>query len=266
MLVPIQSSGNKPPLFFVHGRPGVMPIGSCFANVFGPDQPFYVIHANGIDGRRPVIDVMRDIVLAYIEEIQGVRPSGPLVIGGMCDGTFAAIEIARELQKKGRRVGPVILAAPTFFPPGFVRENQTLDPRQPLIAGQLYQQVRTSLLDHAKYPYNEIPFDPHDPEQLHLATLAGVGCLIAFARHIPTPFPGPAQLIVAAPRVLGFFHPNMPWPKLLPGPRVAHVVPWDHMDMFRSGRETIARLIKLFLEEGPTLEILAGLRIERTVA
>jgi thioesterase domain-containing protein len=266
MLVPIQTSGTKPPLFFVHGRPGVMPVGPILVRGLGPDQPVYVFHANGIDGQRPLIDNVRDMVRVYVEEIHGARSTGPLVIGGMCDGTFAAIEIARELKKRGRRVGPLILAAPTFFPPGFVRENQTFDPKQPLIAGQLYQQVRTSLLDHAKYAYNQLPFDPKDPKQLHAAILAGVACLVAFARHVPTPFPHPAQLILPAPRVLGFFHPNMPWPKLLPGPCISHVVPWDHMDMFRSGRETVTRLIKLFLEEGPTLEVLAGLQIERTVA
>ena len=40
MLVPIQPSGSKPPLFFVHGIHGVMFVGSSFARVLGPEQAF----------------------------------------------------------------------------------------------------------------------------------------------------------------------------------------------------------------------------------
>src|SRR5436309_9742935 len=103
MLVPIQTSGDKLPLYFLHGRQGVMPLSRFLAEGLGPDQPLYAIHANGIDGRMPVIDDMRKMVLAYVEQIQCARLSGPLVIGGMCDGSLAAIEVARELQENGRQ-------------------------------------------------------------------------------------------------------------------------------------------------------------------
>src|SRR6266852_3377663 len=53
MLQPVQTSGTKPPLFFVHGLHGVMPLGRIFAEGLGPDQPLYAVHANGIDVRRP---------------------------------------------------------------------------------------------------------------------------------------------------------------------------------------------------------------------
>jgi thioesterase domain-containing protein len=255
MLVPIQTSGHKPPLFFVHGRPGIMPVGPALSRVLGPDQPLYVFHASGIDGRGPVIDNVPEMVRTYITDIYRFCPTGPLVIGGMCDGTFGAMEIAQELKKRGRQVGPLILTSPTLFPGGFFRENQTLDPSEPLLAGQLYRQVRRSLLDHANYSSNELPFDPSDSKQLHAATLAGVGCLVAFAKHAPTPFAGASQLIVAAPRAFAFFHPNMPWLMLLPGLRTCYVLPWDHMEMFRAGLQTVARLIKRFLEDEPMVEI-----------
>jgi thioesterase domain-containing protein len=255
MLVPIQTSGRKPPLFFVHGRPGIMPVGRTISRVLGPDQPLYVFHASGIDGRGPVIDNVPEMVRTYITDIYRFCPTGPLIIGGMCDGTFAAMEIAQELKKRGRQVGPLILTSPTMFPPGMVRDNQALDPKEPLLAGQLYGQMRRSLLDHAKYSCNELPFDPAEPEQLHAATLAGVGSLVAFAKHVPSPFAGPAQLIVAAARAFVFFHPNMPWPTLLPGMCTCYVLPWDHMEMFRAGLQTVARLIKLFLEQEPVIEI-----------
>src|SRR5438309_97885 len=116
MLVPVQTSGNKAPLFFIHGPHGVMPLGRTFARVLGPEQPIYAIHANGIDGRAPAIDNLKGMVEAYFEEIRKARPTGAVVIGGIGDGSLAAIEIARELQNAGRQVGPVILADPPAAP------------------------------------------------------------------------------------------------------------------------------------------------------
>src|SRR5260370_4412476 len=100
---------------------------------------------------------------------------------------------------------------------------------------------------HDNYSPIELPSDPSDAKQLHAATLAGVGCLVAFAKHAPNPFAGASQLILAAPRAFAFFHPNMPWPTLLPALRTCYVLPWDHMEMFPAVLQTVARLINRFL-------------------
>ena len=139
MLVPIETSGNKPPLFFVHGSFGYMPLGPTIARVLGPDQPLYALNANGIDGQQsghPAIDNMHDMVTAYAEEIQWERPYGPIFVGGMCRGCIAAIEIARKLQEVGRKVGPVILVDPPVAPGLHNPQNNTIDVRQPEIAQQ----------------------------------------------------------------------------------------------------------------------------------
>lgn len=254
MLVPVQTSGRKPALFFVHGRRGVMPLGSSLSGVLGPDQPLYVIHADGIDGRRTVLEDVSDMVPSYVKEIHGIRPIGPILLGGMCEGSLAVLEIARELREMRRQVGPPILLDPPPIPPGYNKQNQTIDARQPEVAERLYQQVRRFLLDDASQPYNDLPFDANDPRQIHLAILAGIGSVIAFARHIPRPYPGPAQVILSAERSTGFFHPEMPWPKLLPGPRMVQVLPFDHTPLLRAGREQLARALKFMIDEGPALE------------
>src|SRR5260370_40010384 len=175
----------------------------------------------------------------------------------MCTGCFIAMEIVRTLRQKGRQTGPVILADPPPVPWGQDKRQREVDHRQPQIAQQLYQQARRTILEHASLPYNDVPFDPVDPKQMHAATLAGVGSIVASLTCVPTPFPGPAQLIVCAGRAAGFFHPQMPWHKLLPGPRVVHVLPWSHTELFREGREAGAGLLRFMLEEVPTLETLA---------
>jgi thioesterase domain-containing protein len=266
MLVPIQTSGHKPPLFFVHGMYGVMFLGSSFARALGPDQPFYVINANGIDGRGPVLDDPAEMVRAYVQEIQEAHPTGPVRIAGMCSGCFIAIEIARALRKDGRRTGPVILADPPAIPLSYDKRNAAADARQPQIAQQLHRQARQTLLDHASRPYNDLPFDPGVPDQVDAAVSAALATLVASTRLVPSPFPGPAELIVSAERAPSFFHPQMPWHKLLPGPRIVHVLPWHHRELFREGRDAVARLLKFMLDEPGTLEDLGEQRAERSVA
>src|SRR5213594_84120 len=102
MLVPVQTSGKRPPLLFVHGLRGIMPLGPTFARVLGPDQPLYSVFANGMDGLKPPIDNMRSMVQAYVEEIRRIWPDRPVRLGGMCEGSFAVLEIARELLNEGR--------------------------------------------------------------------------------------------------------------------------------------------------------------------
>src|SRR5262249_29622703 len=148
MLVPVQTSGAKPPLFIVHGLVGVMAMGQFLAQALGPEQPLYAIHANGIDGRETKPGRVTDMARSYVEEILAAPVSGRLLIAGMCTGALAAIEVARELEVRGRKAGPVILIDPPTVPPGFIPHNQTIDPRNRLVASQLYQRVRGQLSSH----------------------------------------------------------------------------------------------------------------------
>jgi thioesterase domain-containing protein len=249
VLVSLQTSGKSPPLFFVHGANGTMPLGRYLVRRFGPDQPFYAVNASGFYPGEAVIESARDMVQAYVAEIISVRPSGPLIVAGMCLGGLIAIEIVRELQARDRKVGPVILADPPVAPPGLLEQNQRLDPHRPEIARRLYEQQRRILLDHASRSYNDMPFDCNDPEKMHLATLAGVGSLVALCKHVPTPFSGSAVSILSAERAPGFFHPKGPWRTILPGPQTVHVLPWTHTELFRSGLEQFTRIFNFILNE-----------------
>jgi thioesterase domain-containing protein len=248
MLAPVQRSGRNPPLFIVHGRFGIMPLGHYLAKELGSDQPLYIVNANGIDGQQAVTEGMSDMLQIYVAEVMSARPTGPLIVAGVCTGALIAIEIVRELQAKTQRVVPLILIDPPPMPPGYREKKHTIDPRQPQIAAQLYEHTRTSLLDHASLPYNDMPFDHKDPEKLHSATLAGLSSLIAIAKHIPTPFSGAAELVLSTQRAPGFFHPGALWREILPGPQAVHVLPWNHVEMFRSGRNELARLLSFILQ------------------
>lgn len=265
MLVSVQPSGRQPPLFFLHDQHGIVPFGTELAHVLGPDQPLHVIHANGIDGRRPIVPDLAGMVPAYVAEIHGARPFGPLVIGGLGSGSLLAIEVARELQERGRHVGPVILADP---PPlaGSVRvQNQPpIALRQPVVGGQLYHSVRGALLAYASRGHDGLPFDAGNVKQLHAATLAGVALHVAFGKYAPAPFASPAAVMLPAEAAEEFFHPQMAWQELLPGSYIVHVLPWDRDELFRSGLEAAMQVLKFLVEEA--VEALSGRDMEASVA
>jgi thioesterase domain-containing protein len=250
MLVTIQTKGARPPLFFVHGYYGVMPIGRTLADTLGPDQPLYAIEAGG-DGRRAPLDTVPGMATAYAAEIQQVYPSGPLFIGGMCTGGLIAIEVARKLLTTGRLSGPVILLDPPSIPVSKARV--WIDPAP--IAQLLYDQTRKNLLAYAANPENDLSFDVHDPQQLHAAILAGSASIVATGRHVPTPYTGAVELIVNGALAVRFFHPEMHWVKLLAGPYRVHVLSGTHSDLFQVRRQDVARQIRFVVEESSLADI-----------
>ena len=262
MLLSLQTSGSKPPLFFVHGMRGIaFGVRAQFARMLGSDQPLHVITANGLDGRKPIIENVPEMVAAYLQEIRQARPSGSLRMGGMCGGCMVAIEIARVLQSEGRETGPVILLDPPVLTPGYEKRQNTTDLGLDL-ATRFHKDVRRRLTGKMLDPDNseELPFNPRDRTQMRLAVEVATRTTLALARYVPSPFSGPVDAIVAEGRAPGFLHPQMPWKKLLPELRVTHVLHCYHTELLRTGRKTVARLMKSMLEEDPA----AGLPSHRT--
>jgi len=264
VLVPLQTSGSKPPLFVVHGMRGIIfSVGPQFARMLGPDQPVYGINANGLDGQLPVIERVSDMVVAYLQEIRQTRSEGRVRIGGICAGCMVAIEVARKLQDEGRQTGPVILVDPPVLSVGYEKRDTTADV-SPEHARRFRKEVLSWILNKSLDPTNseELPFDPRDPNQMNSAVALAVRTTIAFARHIPRQFSGPVDVIMSESRAAAFLHPQMPWRNLLPGLRVAHVLRWHHWELLRSARKTVARLVKSMLEEESAWEIPAERQIQ----
>ncbi len=235
-------------------------MGRFLAESLGADQPLYAIHANGVDGRETMTGGVMDMARAYVEEILGAqpKPNGPFLIAGMCHGELAAIEVARELQARGREVGQLILFDPPAVPPlGSIKRNQTIDTRNPLVAAQLYQRVRGVLLRRDSH---YLPFAANDQQQLHFATLAGVNSLVALSTHVPEIFSGAVTAIVSFERAAAFFHPQLRWAKLLSRRPAVHVLPYSHLELFGSANHEFSRVLNFVLEGAMNSET----RVERT--
>lgn len=108
-LVPIQTSGSRPPFFCVHGAGGTVLIYRELVQHLGPDQPFYGLQSVGLDGSRPPLTKIEEIAAVYVEEIQKTQPVGPYFLGGYCLGGTIAFEMAQQLSRRGETVALLAL-------------------------------------------------------------------------------------------------------------------------------------------------------------
>jgi len=104
-----QAGGSRVPFFFLHGDY----FGGGFycrnlARHLGPDQPFYALHPHGLDSR-PVPQTIEAMADDHLRTLRALRPEGPYLLGGHCNGGLVAFEMARRLQAQGRRVDLLVL-------------------------------------------------------------------------------------------------------------------------------------------------------------
>jgi thioesterase domain-containing protein len=102
--VPIQTKGDKIPLYIVHGIGlNILNLKGMVANL-SPDQPVYGIQALGLDGTAAPLDRMEDIAKFYVDEMIRHNSDGPYAITGYSFGGFIAFEMAAQLLKMGKQV------------------------------------------------------------------------------------------------------------------------------------------------------------------
>ena len=104
LVIPIQPRGHRPPFFCVHGLGGAVLRFQELARHMAPDQPFYGIQPQGIDGGMPFLDSVEQMASCYIREMRKLQLEGPYFIGGYSFGGLVAFEMARQLRAGGQEV------------------------------------------------------------------------------------------------------------------------------------------------------------------
>jgi len=107
-LVPIKPTGDRPPLFFVHGHGGNVIGFSDLGRRLSPEQPLYGLQAPHMDVDGGSLRI-EDMARTYVEEIRTVQPMGPYVVGGWCLGGDVAFEMAQQLRRDGSEVALVLM-------------------------------------------------------------------------------------------------------------------------------------------------------------
>ena len=102
-LVPLKPTGNKTPLFIIHGA-GLNVLNFVnLSNQFDEDQPVY-----GIQGTAKEYDEWYESIEAmaahYIDAIVKINPTGPYALAGFSFGGVVAFEMTRQLRQQGKKV------------------------------------------------------------------------------------------------------------------------------------------------------------------
>jgi thioesterase domain-containing protein len=103
-IVPLQSKGEKPPVFGVGGHNGDVFCYGALARELGEDQPFYGLHPPGLDGGSPPFTRAEDLASYFARQIREFHREGPCVIAGYCAGGVIAFELAQQLRTIGQPI------------------------------------------------------------------------------------------------------------------------------------------------------------------
>lgn len=102
--VPIKTSGNKIPIYFIHGVGLNVLTFRSISKHLDPDQPVYGLQAKGLNGKDEPLNKMEDIAAHYISEVLHHNPKGPYAIAGYSFGGLIAFEMAKQLKQMGKEV------------------------------------------------------------------------------------------------------------------------------------------------------------------
>lgn len=103
-LVPIKTSGTKPPLYLVHGGGLNIILFKSISNYLDPEQPLYGLQAIGLNKPVQLLDSIEEIASVYNAEIIASNPQGPYCLAGYSLGGLLAWEMAKQLIAAGREV------------------------------------------------------------------------------------------------------------------------------------------------------------------
>jgi len=108
-LVPIQTTGDRPNLFCVHGGGLHVLVYRNLAVQMGADQPVYGLQARELNEMNSSTASIEEMASDYIHAIQTIQPGGPYFLAGLSLGGKIALEMARQLQKQGQEVALVAM-------------------------------------------------------------------------------------------------------------------------------------------------------------
>jgi acyl transferase domain-containing protein/thioesterase domain-containing protein/acyl carrier protein len=92
------------PLFCVHGAGGNVLNFKVISDRLGPQQPFYGLQAQGVDGKLPPLTSVEAMASQYVEAIRTVDATGPYRLAGYSAGGVIAYEMAQQLRRTGAEV------------------------------------------------------------------------------------------------------------------------------------------------------------------
>ncbi len=253
-LVPIKPNGSKLPFFCIHAIEGNVLSYYELAHHLDPEQPFYALQAQGLDGHQPPLTRMEDMASHYLNEIKTIQPKGPYFLGGHCFGGAVAYEMAQQLHAEGEKVA-LLAMLDTSGPKTLTRLS--LLQRVPLHLKNLLQKgpsyiwqksqswlpwlknlVKYKLLKISSKVYQSVESEeilPYNIRHLRIREAnneAGAKYVMQPYSDLLTMFGVEEELRVAGVGEGYKLLPNFGWDEYAIGGLKIHRVPGDHLSMF----------------------------------
>nr|WP_258571110.1 thioesterase domain-containing protein [Flavimaribacter sediminis] len=113
-IVPLRSTGNRIPIFIVHGAAGILFPTSSFMEGFHDDQPVYAFQVPGYDGQCQPLDTIEEIAAEYLKCMRMVSPDGPWHLAAFCQGSWIAFEMAAQLGRESKSPSSLTMIDPVM--------------------------------------------------------------------------------------------------------------------------------------------------------
>ena len=122
-LVPMRTSGSKPPLFAIHAGGGHVFFYLELSKHLDANQPVYTLQPIGLDGEEQKHESIEKMAAHYLEVIKAVVPEGPFAILGTCLSDPICVEINNQMREMGGISTGFIYRR--FFPNSFVSKEES---------------------------------------------------------------------------------------------------------------------------------------------
>ena len=101
-LLPLKSTGSKPPLFCIHAGGGHTFFYNTLIKYLDKEQPVYSIQPLGFKDGEQLPKSMDEMATNYLKEITEAAGNAPIIILAYCFSMAVAIEMSRQLQDTGK--------------------------------------------------------------------------------------------------------------------------------------------------------------------
>jgi len=262
-LVPIKPTGNKTPLYIIHGEGLNVLNFSSLAAVMDKDRPIFGLQAVGLNGIDEPLDNLPDIAKFYLSEIIRHNPNGPYLLAGYSFGGYVALEIHKQMAAMGKQVEKLIMfdtdAEKSEYKDWYYILPQKVKRNVPILLSFLKSSILHPLTNFGNEQKNPLPrflakyfFKKETKNFYQLINKIKDKHLHAFRNYKMEPFNGKVYLYKARICVHYVYDTEfLGWKKYALGGVVLYDVPGDHLTMIMPPNvEVFASILSASLDEG----------------
>jgi thioesterase domain-containing protein/acyl carrier protein len=233
VMIPVQPSGRKPPLYYVLPGWFISEV-ELLSRYLGDDQPVYALVPDTRPGAGQHGMGSDEIVAECVAAIEATQRGGPYFVVGRSAGGLVALEIARKLGEHGNAVGLAGLLDTHY--PGVIRHRLLPTPLRQIefLMGDLLMTPRPQWRAHLlRMPWRALRRGWRTIWRLRLPSQIANQALATGLERVfheaPEPYPGRITFFAAeSSRHRGFLDRRLYWSQAAAMGLELHLTPGDH--------------------------------------